>query len=226
MKKRALIIGGIGILFFIIWTIIVCTVDRQQIGVVADGQKTFVGLATMNQSFKDALPTNFTLYTATDWGSIPAVLVGVVFFILGVYQWFTRKDIKDVDINILFLGVFYVLMLVIYLIFLYAPINYRPVYIDGKAELSYPSSTTILSIGFLSTAILNNYIYIKKKWLAHLVSGIELAYMVFLIVGRLLSGVHWLSDIIGALILGVSLFFLYLGLYKIGYSKKENSDAN
>lgn len=222
MKKRAIFIGLFGILIFLIWTIIVCTVDRQAIGVVVDGNPTYVGLATMNEAYKNSVAANFKLYSATDWGSIPAILVGVVFFGLGAGQWLNRKSIKEVDLNVIFLGVLYVIMLILYLIFLFIPINYRPYLVDGgKAESSYPSSTTLLSIGFLSTGILNNYIYIKKKWVAHLMSGIELAYMIFLIVGRLLSGVHWLSDVIGALILGASLFFLYLGIYKIG-SEKES----
>ena len=223
MKKRAIFIGLFSVLIFLIWTIIVCTVDRQAIGLIVDGQPSYVGLATMNQAYKNAVAANFKLYSATDWGSIPAVLIGVVFFGVGLHQWITRKSIKDVDLNIIFLGVFYVLLLVIYLLFLFIPINYRPYPVDGgKAELSYPSSTTLLAIGFLSTGILNNYIYIKKKWLAHLVSGVELAYMVFLIVGRLVSGVHWLSDVIGALILGAALFFIYFGVYKFNSQKEEN----
>ena len=106
---------------------------------------------------------------------------------------------------------------------MFIPINYRTVFIDGKAETSYPSSTTLLSIGFLSTAILNNYIYIKNKPIAHVITGIEVAYMVFLIVGRMLSQVHWLTDIIGSLILGVSLFLIYLSIYKCKPFEKENN---
>lgn len=221
MKKSFLFIGIGGIFLFLLWTILVCTVDRQAIGVIVDGKNSFVGLASMNEAFKNLSPTNFTLYSATDWGSIPAALVGVIFFILGVYQWCTRRDIRKVDLNIIFLGVLYIILLVLYLLFLFTPINYRPVLIDGKAELSYPSSTTLLSIGLLSTGILNTYVYIKKKLLAHLFSGIELAYMCFLIVGRMISGVHWLSDVIGALILGFSLFCIYFSVYKLGLNKEE-----
>lgn len=223
MKKKILVISLIGVGIFILFTILLLTVDRQAIG----PNGSIVGFATMNKWYQDALinvvglDAGMKLYKATDIGSIPAIVIGLIFAVVGLVQWIKRKHILKVDGNILTLGLFYIFLFILFIFFTFVPINYRPVLIDGKLESSYPSSTTLLSIGFMTTAIINNFKYIKnKKWL-YTISIIEILYMLFLIIGRLLSGVHWLSDIIASLIISISLCGVYYSLFKLEYYKEK-----
>lgn len=226
MKKKTFIASLIGVGIFIIFTILVMTVDVAKIG----PNNSAVGLSHMNAWYRDSLAnvisseTGMKLYKFTDWGSIPAIILGLVFAVVGLVQWIKRKHILKVDGNILTLGLFYILLLLLFVFFTFVPINYRPVLIDGKLESSYPSSTTLLSIGFMTTAIINNFKYIKKKSYLYTLTFIEILYMLFLIVGRLLSGVHWLSDIIASLILGISLSGVYYALFNLKYYKEKENE--
>ena len=110
MKKKTCIAGIIGLIVFTIFTILVCTVDRQAIGIEVNGEKSLVGFASLNQAYFNSTPVNFNLYKITDWGSIPAIVIGIIFFIIGFYQLVKRKNVFKVDFNILCLGVLYIVL--------------------------------------------------------------------------------------------------------------------
>ena len=218
MKKKFLIPGLVGVVLFIVFTILVCTVDRQAIGL----NGTMVGFATMNKWFQDLHPANITLYKVSDWMSLAPIASGLVFAVIGIIQWVQRKKLRRVDFNLIALGILYIVLFIFFIVFKYIPINYRPVFAEpGKLETSYPSSTTLLSIGFLVAGIINNYVYIDKKPVAHAISGVELALMIFLVVSRIISRVHWLSDIIASLILGVSVSLIYISVFQIKLKDKR-----
>lgn len=193
------------ILSFVFFTLLVKFVDVAPIG----PHGSSVGFATMNDFFRKIIGVNLILYKITDWSSLVTIPIGLVFFILGLIQLFKRKNLFKVDNNILSLGCFYLLTLITYLIFEFVVINRRPVLIDGHLEASYPSSTTVLSLTVFITAIDQVLIYVKNTKLK---IGLILflgAYSLFLVIGRLLSGVHWLTDIIGAILLSASLISFY-----------------
>ena len=81
--------------------------------------------------------------------------------------------------------------------------------IDGKLEASYPSSTTMLALCVLPTAMMQLKTRIHGDAVRRAVLVILAAFSVFMVVGRLISGVHWLSDIVGGVLLSAGLVSLY-----------------
>ena len=88
-------------------------------------------------------------------------------------------------------------------------INYRPVLIDGYLEISYPSSTAMLVMCVMPTAIMQFGIRIKNNVLKGCVTSAITAFIIFMVIGRLVSGVHWFTDIIGGALLSAGLVLMY-----------------
>ena len=195
------------IILFIVWTLLVCLTDVQQIG----PQNTKVGLATINKFFKELIGENYLLYIITDWSGIIPIAVVVSFAGLGLCQLINRKSILKVDLSLIVLGGFYVAVFLVYILFEYVIINYRPVLIEGVLESSYPSSTTMLVICVMSTAIIEFNERIKNENAKRFVKYLTILFILFVDVGRIISGVHWISDIIGGVLISFGLVLAYCG---------------
>lgn len=203
MKKWWLSLGLL--CSFVVWTLLVSIVDVKAIG--PDG--SVVGFATLNGWFHALTGVHMTLYHITDWLGLVPVAVCFVFAIVGLVQWIRRRHIGKVDRSILVLGGFYLLTIGAYLFFEYVVINYRPVLISGFLEASYPSSTTLLVLCVMPTARWQTNDRIQNRTIRRLVSAAIVAFMVLMVFGRLVSGVHWLSDIVGGILLSAGLCTLY-----------------
>ena len=190
---------------FILWTIAVRRIDVQPIGPGGSA----VGFGALNGFFHSLTGVHMQLYTITDWLGLVPVTVGFGFALLGLVQWIKRKRILKVDRSILLLGGFYIVTLAAYLLFESYVINYRPVLIEGFLEASYPSSTTLLVLCVMPTAMMQFRWRINNPVLRKVITVLITAFMIFVVVGRLLSGVHWLSDIIGGIFLGAGLVMMY-----------------
>ena len=210
MKRKRLYIS-LGFVFaFVVWTVLVKTVDVAEIGV----NNTEVGFSQLNGWFKSLIGENYALYVITDWLGVVPIFFGFAFAILGCTQWIKRKSIAKVDRSLLTLGAFYIAVITAYVLFETILINYRPVLIEGRMESSYPSSTTLLVLCVMPIAITQLRERIRNKILKNSVTVIIAIFTVFMLVGRLLSGVHWLSDIVGGVLLSVGLDGVYLTLCK------------
>ena len=217
MKRK--IFMAIGLLAaFTLWTLAVSCVDVQAIG----PQDSAVGFATINGRFHSLTGVHMTLYHITDWLGLVPVAFGFGFAILGLVQWTKRKSLFRVDRSILVLGGFYIVTLTAYLFFEDFVINYRPVLIAGFLKASYPSSTTLLVLCVMPTARMQLRSRIQNPVLRRIVCTAITVFIVFMVVGRLLSGVHWLTDIIGGLLLAAGLVALYVFLIG-GKIYEENS---
>ena len=205
MKRKKLYAALALIAAFILWTAVVSSIDVQAIG----PQGSRVGLSAVNGWFHGLTGVHMTLYTVTDWLGLVPVAVVMAFAMLGLIQWFKRKQLFLVDRSILILGGFYVIVMGAYVLFEELVINYRPVLIGGYLESSYPSSTTLLVLCVMPTAMLQLCSRIRIKWLRAAVLAAIAAFMVFMVIGRAVSGVHWLSDIIGGGLLSAGLVLLY-----------------
>ena len=205
MKKRNFCIA-LGLLAaFVLWTIGIRLIDVQTIG----PQDSAVGFATLNGFVHDLTGVHMQLYTITDWlGLVPVAFI-FGFALLGLIQWIKRKHILKVDGSILVLGGFYMVVMAAYLFFERFVINYRPVLIEGFLEASYPSSTTLLVMCVMPTAMMQLCARIKNRILKRCVAVAIAAFIVFMVVGRLVSGVHWLTDIIGGALLSAGLVMMY-----------------
>lgn len=208
MKKhgRLLLLEGFGaILGFILWTVLVKSVDVQAIG----PQESEVGFATLNKHLHDLIGTNMTLYVITDWLGLVPIGVALGFALFGIFQLWKRKSIFKVDNNILTLGVFYITVAAVYIFFEMVVINYRPILIDGILEASYPSSTTMLVLCVMPTAAMQLKSRIENRPLRLLMTVAIYLFTAFTIVGRVVSGVHWASDIIGGALFSMGAVKIY-----------------
>lgn len=196
---------------FVLWTAAVKFVDVQPIG----PDSTNVGFATINSLFHSFTGVNMSLYVVTDWLSILPVLLIMGFGLLGLVQWIKRRKLLQVDFSILVLGVFYIVVLAAYLLFETVIINYRPVLIDGRLEASYPSSTTMLVVTVMSTAAMQFSARLKNKNLKACLNFAITAFAAFMVIARLVSGVHWLSDIVGGILLSAGLVMGYCAVCSV-----------
>ncbi len=120
-----------------------------------------------------------------------------------------EKTPVESGLRILVLGGFYIVVMTVYLLFETVVINYRPVLINGFSEASYPSSTTMLVMCVIPTAIMQFNARIKNNVIRRVIAFALTAFILFMIIGRLVSGVHWLTDIIGSVLLSAGLVMMY-----------------
>ena len=186
---------------FALWTALVSLADVQAIG----PKGSVVGFATLNGSVHKLTGVNWLLYTVTDWLGLVPIAVALGFAVLGLAQLISRKCLWRVDRSILALGIFYVVVIVAYLFFEAVVINYRPVLIDGQLEASYPSSTTMLVMCVMPTAAIQLNARIKNNLLRRIAITSIVAFTAFMVMGRLVSGVHWVTDIVGGALLSAGL---------------------
>lgn len=208
MNRKHLVLSPCLLAAFILWTVFVCTVDVQPIGPC----ESEVGMAAVNGIVHNFFGVHMGLYVITDWLGLVPIAFAAGFAVLGLIQWIKRGSILKVDHNILTLGVFYIVIIGAYVAFESLVVNYRPVLIDGCLEASYPSTTTLLVLCVMPTAITQLKLRIKKRWWRILIIHLLAAFTVFMVLGRLISGVHWMSDIIGSILLCGGLVSLYRAL--------------
>ena len=190
---------------FALWSAAVRLVDVQPIG----PQGSAVGFATINGWVHSLAGVHMSLYTVTDWLGLVPIGVAMGFALLGLIQWIKRKHLRQVDYSIIVLGGFYLLVMAAYVLFEVVVINYRPVLINGYLEASYPSSTTMLVLCVMPTTLMQLNARIKNQTLKRWVGFGITAFVVFMVIGRLLSGVHWFTDIVGGALLSAGLVMLY-----------------
>ena len=208
MKKKCLCISVFMLVSFIIWTLLISFVDVKTIG----PEGSSVGFATLNGAFHTLTGTHMWLYTVTDWLGLVPIAVCLGFAIFGLAQWIKRKRFSKVDSSILALGGFYLTVMATYILFEYVVINRRPVLINGYLEASYPSSTTMLVMCVMPTALMQLSSRIKNKILRLILTYLIIGFTAFMVIGRLVSGVHWLTDIIGGAIVSSGLVLMYYGI--------------
>ena len=206
--KKIFLVGAGFLGAFVLWTVLVCLVDIRPIG--PNGSR--VGFAVLNGFVHGLTGVNFLLYTITDWLGLVPIAVAFGFAVLGLGQWIKRKSLLKVDGSLLALGGFYVVVMAAYIFFEMVVINYRPVLIDGYLEASYPSSTTMLVMCVMPTAMLQLRARIKNRVFRRCVLIAIAAFTAFMVIGRLLSGVHWLTDIIAGALLSTGIVMIYASL--------------
>ena len=204
-NQRSLWIMLVALFMFVAWTLALTKVDLQPVG----PEGTVVGFATINSAFHEWTGVHMWLYEMTDWLGLVPIIVVLGFGMLGLIQLIKRRSLFKVDSDILILGVFYILVMTAYVIFEMFVINYRPVLIEGRLEASYPSSTTLLVLCVMPTAIMQLNNRIKNVVLRRVVVVSISLFIIFMVVGRLVSGVHWITDIVGGVLLSIGLVMLY-----------------
>jgi undecaprenyl-diphosphatase len=192
------------IIISIIFTILVKTIDVKNIG--PNGSR--VGFAYINKYLFELIGVNMIWYHITDWLGIIPVLLAIFYACLGFYQLITRKSLFKVDKEIVFLGILYLILIGIYLFFENIIVNSRPILINGYLEASYPSSHTLMALTLCGSSIM-----INKKLYTNIISKmfniISIVIISLTVIGRIISGVHWFTDILGGIIISITLLSLY-----------------
>lgn len=207
MKDKTLLRGLLLLAAFVIWTIMITTVDVRSIG----PNGSAVGFATINGWFHQMTGVHMGIYMITDWLGLVPVAVCIGFGILGLAQWIKRRSLLRVDSDIILLGVYFVTVIAGYLLFEMVPINYRPILIEGRLEASYPSSTTLLVLSVMPSLMFQVQRRVKCCGFRVVAIALIIVFTVFMVAGRLLSGVHWLTDIVGGMLLSSAMFCIYKG---------------
>ena len=203
--KKLLGTGSIFIIGFVIWTLLIQSVDVQPRGVSG----TDIGFATINCWFLQLTGVHMGIYVITDWLGLVPIFICMVFGMIGCVQLVKRRSLFKVDYDIIFLGIYYILVILGYLIFEMIPINYRPILIDGFMEASYPSSTTLLVLCVMPTLIEQANRRLENTVVKKIIRVVTIGFSAFMVSGRTISGVHWLTDIVGAMILSAGMFCIY-----------------
>lgn len=186
---------------FVLFTLLLTCVDVQSIG----AQGSAVGFATVNGWAFQLLGVHLLWYHITDWLGVAAIAIAFGFAVVGLYQWVKRKSLRKVDRHILVLGGFYLLVIACYLFFEKVVINCRPILMDGNLEASYPSSHTMIVVSIMATASMAfRALCPQEKGWCLAVDIFAAVVIAVTVMGRLIAGVHWLTDIVGGLLLSAA----------------------
>ncbi len=207
MKKGKMISAAICGALFAVLIVLVKTVDVQQIG----PEGTSIGFAGINKAMHDATGLNMILYNITEVLGLFALAVAGCFALLGFVQLIKRKSFAKVDPYIYALAGLYVVVLALYVIFEKVIINYRPVIMPDEehVEASFPSSHTMLGFVIMGSTFIVIDKYIKNESICRSIRIVSILILIAIVFGRLFSGVHWLTDILGGVLISSALLFIF-----------------
>lgn len=212
-NKGNWILTGVLLLISIAFTVAIKVVDVLPVGV--DGSE--VGFATINMKFHEMTGVNYGWFSITEVLGYVALLMCAGFGLVGLVQLIKRRSLFKVDKCIIALGVLYVIVIALYVGFDKIALNYRPIIMPGdfEPEASFPSSHTMLACVVFGTANFAWAKYLRNrpviKWLLLIESIILIALTVG---GRMYSGVHWMTDIVGGVLYSITLISGYYAAIK------------
>ena len=216
-EKRILLLGVFLVVAFVVWTALIVWVDVQPLG----QNGTNIGFATFNQWFHKLTGVHMTIYTITDWLGLIPVFVCMVFGVVGLLQLIKRRSLLKVDYDILALGIYYMVVIFGYLIFEMIPINYRPILMEGVMEASYPSSTTLLVLSVMPTLVFQTNQRMQNCVIKKVIAICTTLFLAGMVIGRLIAGVHWFTDIVGGVLLSAGLFYIYKAVVLLGRKEEH-----
>ena len=210
--------AAISFALFILTSALVKCVDIAAVGPAG----TSVGLSHLNKAVHDLIGVHMFWYQVTNLLGFWAILCGAVFACIGLKQLIERKSLKQVDAKILALGGLFVLLGVIYVLFEKVVVNCRPVLMEGETvpEASFPSSHTVLAFVIFGAIAMLLKDYLQDKRLVSMLQNACLVLILVSVIGRLISGVHWFTDILGGIFLSYALLMVFSGVLE----KLESQD--
>nr|MBQ6242430.1 phosphatase PAP2 family protein [Lachnospiraceae bacterium] len=201
LKNKRLIIAVCWTAAALLFTLLIKLVDVRNAGVT----NTPLGFAGINTAIHEALGTSSFLYKVSKVLGICAILTALFFGGMGVWQWYKRKSLREVDRVFFVLAGLYVLTVILWKGFDFIALNYRPVLDHGAAEASYPSTHTMIGLVFFGSAVPLIMTYMKPGTLRKVLALCAIAAAFLTVLTRFLSGVHWFTDIIGGLLISGAL---------------------
>lgn len=182
---------------------------------------TEVGFSHINKMVHDLTGVNMLWYDITDYIGYGAIAVCGMFAIAGFIQMIKRRSLLKVDREIWALGGLFIAVIGCYVLFEKYIVNYRPIIMPGETapEASFPSSHTMLIMTVMIAVMIVSDRYFGKG-LGVLVRILCFLTVLFTVGGRLWCGVHWLTDIIGGILLSATLLFLFAAVVAGGRREK------
>ncbi|MBQ5558755.1 MAG: phosphatase PAP2 family protein [Lachnospiraceae bacterium] len=211
-NKGCYALGGISAVISLLIIAMVRMVDVSAIG----PKGTSIGLSHINQKVHETIGVNQIWYDITEILGGVAILVAGIFALVGFVQLVKGKSLAKVDKEIYAVGGLYAVVVVLYALFEKVIINYRPVIMDGETapEASFPSSHTMLTCVVMGSAIILIGKYIQSEGLKKILQIAAAVILIVTVVGRLISGVHWFSDIMGGIFISLTLVSIFAGIVK------------
>ena len=207
INKKLLILAVVLFALFIVFTVLAATYDRGPIG--ADGSA--VGFSHLNNAFHQRFGYRSSFYKITQYLGYICLMLAAMNATVACLDLVRTKSLKKMDRDYLVTMILYAAVVILYIFFEKVVINVRPT----EAEASYPSSHTMLALTvFYSQTVLLKKMQKKEKGTRIALSVICYLAMAAMVVLRLFSGVHWLTDIYAAVLLSVSLLIGYRAFIK------------
>ena len=205
--KVKFILAGAFALLFACLIILVLFVD---VGAICPEDRR-IGLSGINKAFHDLTGVNMIWYKITEALGFLAVGVCALFALIGCIQFIKRKSLLKVDREIFALAGLYIFVIGLYILFETVIVNYRPIIMPGdtNVEASFPSSHTMLIITVMGSAFLTLGKYVENRTARIFLQAVCIILTVLTVVGRLICGVHWLTDIIGGVLISACLISLF-----------------
>ncbi len=206
MKKKWIM----AVLNLILFGALICLllyVDVESIG----PEGTRIGLSTVNGFVHKLTGVNMLWYDLTRYLGYAALGVAALFALTGLIQLIARRSLLKVDGEIYALAVLYAVTAGLYVLFEKVIINYRPVILPDEVhpEASFPSSHTMLVCVVMGSAAILIARYIRNKALRIIPMALCVTVLIFTVIGRLLSGVHWFTDILGGALISAALVWAF-----------------
>lgn len=205
------------LLAFVVLTACLLFVDVRAVG--ESGAE--VGFATINEAVFAALGQDEIALKASDLGGLVMIAAVGVFGVTGLVQVIRRKGILRADRALYVMAGGLVLLAVAYVFFEIFVINCRPVLDEGELAASYPSSHAMLATAVAGMGAAYLFGRCKSRVLHGLIGSCLIGLACVTTALRLLGGVHWLSDIVGGVLLGLVITFGYLSACAFLSEKKE-----
>lgn len=204
-NRRAIVMAALASLVAAAFTLLIKIHDVQPIG--PNGSE--VGFAKINQAVAGMFPFNSMWYKMTNLALALPVLIALGYAVYGLIQLLQYKKFTKVSRELWLLAGFYIVILLTYAVFEKLALNFRPVILDGELEASFPSTHTLLAACLCGSGIIINQLLVKNRTYRSLLSLIFTLIAILVILGRVLSGVHWFTDIIGGLLISAALLVIF-----------------
>ncbi len=216
-----LLVAVLLLTIFAEFTLLVGIVDVGAVGPA----NTKVGFSTINQQFFEMFSIDIC-YTITQVLGYVSIGIMFGFACFGAMQIVKNKGFKGVNPNLYFLAITYLLLIATYVLFENFVINYRPTLgVGGVLEASYPSSHAMLIVVVFLTAGIAISRMCNNKKLKVVLSVFCPLIAIGATIARLFSGVHWLTDIIGGVLVGLTLVAFFNALSLLVVKEKVEDEA-